>query len=112
MSKKNDKIQITAAEFRALAARIADEKATPESKPAEPDERERLKTEAARLKVEREKIRAEYERERLRNEREHARNASNADERESRRRFIVALFYGGIVAAFLIWSIIIVARYF
>lgn len=109
MSKKNDKIQITAEEFRALAARIADEKATPESKPAEPDERERLKTEAARLKVEREKIRAEYERERLRNEREHARNA---DERESRRRFIVALFYGGIVAAFLIWSIIIVARYF
>lgn len=108
MSKKNDKIQITAEEFRALAARIADEKATPESKPAEPDERERLKTEAARLKVEREKIRAEYERERL----EHARNASNADERESRRRFIVALFYGGIVAAFLIWSIIIVARYF
>lgn len=108
MSKKNDKIQITAAEFRALAARIADEKATPESKPAEPDERDRLKTEAARLKVEREKIRAEYERERL----EHARNASNADERESRRRFIVALFYGGIVAAFLIWSIIIVARYF
>lgn len=104
MSKKNDKIQITAAEFRALAARIADEKATPESKPAEPDERERLKTEAARLKVEREKIRAEYER-------EHARNASNADERESRRRFIVALFYGGIVAAFLIWSIIIVTRY-
>lgn len=103
MSKKNDKIQITAEEFRALAARIADEKATPESKPAEPDERERLKTEAARLKV---------ERERLRNEREHARNASNADERESRRRFIVALFYGGIVAAFLIWSIIIVARYF
>lgn len=50
MSKKNDKIQITAEEFRALAARIADEKATPESKPAEPDERERLKTEAARLK--------------------------------------------------------------
>ena len=108
MSKKNDKIQITAEEFRAVAARIADEKTTPESKPAEPDERERLKTEAARLKVEREKIRAEYERERL----EHARNASNADERESRRRFIVALFYGGIVAAFLIWSIIIVARYF
>ena len=108
MSKKNDKIQITAEEFRALAARIADEKATPESKPAEPDERDQLKTEAARLKVEREKIRAEYERERL----EHARNASNADERENRRRFIVALFYGGIVAAFLIWSIIIVARYF
>ena len=108
MSKKNDKIQITSEEFRALAARIADEKATPESKPAEPDERERLKTEAARLKVEREKIRAEYERERL----EHARNASNADERESRRRFIVALFYGGIVAAFLIWSIIIVTRFF
>lgn len=108
MSKKNDKIQITAEEFRALASRIADEKTTPESKPAEPDERDRLKTEAARLKVEREKIRAEYERERL----EQARNASNADERESRRRFIVALFYGGIVAAFLIWSIIIVARYF
>lgn len=108
MSKKNDKIQITAEEFRALAARIADEKTTPESKPAEPDERDKLKTEAARLKVEREKIRAEYERERL----EHARNASNADERESRRRFIVALFYGGIVAAFLIWSIIIITRYF
>lgn len=108
MSKKNDKIQITAEEFRALALRIADEKTTPESKPAEPDERDRLKTEAARLKVEREKIRAEYERERL----EQARNAANADERESRRRFIVALFYGGIVAAFLIWSIIIVARYF
>lgn len=105
MSKKNDKIQITAEEFRALAARIADEKATPESKPAEPDERERLKIERERLALERERLRTERER-------NQARNASNADERESRRRFIVALFYGGIVAAFLIWSIIIVARYF
>lgn len=105
MSKKNDKIQITAEEFRALAARIADEKATPESKPAEPDERERLKIERERLALERERLRTERER-------SQARNASNADERESRRRFIVALFYGGIVAAFLIWSIIIVARYF
>ena len=112
MSKKSDKIQITAEEFRALAARIADEKTTTESKPAEPDERERLKIERERLALERERLRTERERERLRNEREHARNASNADERESRRRFIVALFYGGIVAAFLIWSIIIVARYF
>lgn len=105
MSKKNDKIQITAEEFRALAARIADEKATPESKPAEPDERERLKIERERLALERERLRTERER-------SQARNASNADERESRRRFIIALFYGGIVAAFLIWSIIIVARYF
>lgn len=105
MSKKNDKIQITAEEFRALAARIADEKTTPESKPAEPDERERLKIERERLALERERLRTERER-------SQARNASNADERESRRRFIVALFYGGIVAAFLIWSIIIVARYF
>lgn len=105
MSKKNDKIQITAEEFRALALRIADEKTTPESKPAEPDERERLKIERERLALERERLRTERER-------SQARNASNADERESRRRFIVALFYGGIVAAFLIWSIIIVARYF
>ena len=105
MSKKNDKIQITAEEFRALAARIADEKTTPESKPAEPDERERLKIERERLGLERERLRTERER-------SQARNAANADERESRRRFIVALFYGGIVAAFLIWSIIIVARYF
>ena len=105
MSKKNDKIQITAEEVRALAARIADEKTTPESKPAEPDERERLKIERERLALERERLRTERER-------NQARNASNADERESRRRFIVALFYGGIVAAFLIWSIIIVARYF
>ena len=105
MSKKNDKIQITAEEFRALAARIADEKTTPESKPAEPDERERLKIERERLALERERLRTERER-------SQARNASNADERESRRRFIVALFYGGIVAAFLIWSIIIVACYF
>lgn len=105
MSKKKDKIQITAEEFRALAARIADEKTTPESKPAEPDERERLKIERERLALERERLRTERER-------NQARNASNADERESRRRFIVALFYGGIVAAFLIWSIIIVARYF
>lgn len=105
MSKKNDKIQITAEEFRALAARIADEKATPESKPAEPDERERLKIERERLALERERLRTERER-------SQARNAYDADERDSRRRFIVALFYGGIVAAFLIWSIIIVARYF
>ena len=101
MSKKI----LTPEDFRKIAERI-DEEENAEKENAH--ERDRLKTEAARLKVERERIRAEYERERL----EHARNASNADERESRRRFIVALFYGGIVAAFLIWSIIIVARYF
>ena len=96
---------LTPEDLRKIAER-SDEEEAAEKENAH--ERDRLKTEAARLKVEREKIRAEYERERL----EHARNASNADERESRRRFIVALFYGGIVAAFLIWSIIIVARYF
>lgn len=105
MSKKI----LTPDDLRKIAERI-DEEENAEKENAH--ERDQLKTEAARLKVEREKIRAEYERERLRNEREHARNASNADERESRRRFIVALFYGGIVAAFLIWSIIIVTRYF
>lgn len=93
---------LTPDDLRKIAERI-DEEENAEKENAH--ERDRLKTEAARLKVEREKIRAEYER-------EHARNASNADERESRRRFIVALFYGGIVAAFLIWSIIIVTRYF
>ena len=96
---------LTPEDLRKIAERI-DEEENAEKENAH--ERDQLKTEAARLKIEREKIRAEYERERL----EHARNASNADERESRRRFIVALFYGGIVAAFLIWSIIIVARYF
>ena len=96
---------LTPDDLRKIAERIDEEEATEKENA---HERDRLKTEAARLKVEREKIRAEYERER----REHARNASNADERESRRRFIVALFYGGIVAAFLIWSIIIVIRYF
>ena len=96
---------LTPEDLRKIAER-SDEEEAAEKENAH--ERDRLKTEAARLKVEREKIRAEYERERL----EHARNASNADERESRRRFIVALFYGGIVAAFLIWSIIIVTRYF
>ena len=105
MSKKI----LTPDDLRKIAERIDEEEAAEKENA---HERARLKTEAARLKVEREKIRAEYERERLRNEREHARNASNADERESRRRFIVALFYGGIVAAFLIWSIIIVTRYF
>ena len=103
MSKKI----LTPDDLRKIAERI-DEEENAEKENAH--ERDRLKTEAARLKVE--KIRAEYERERLKHEREHARNASNADERESRRRFIVALFYGGIVAAFLIWSIIIVTRYF
>lgn len=101
MSKKI----LTPEDLRKIAERIDEEEAAEKENA---HERDRLKTEAARLKVEREKIRAEYERERL----EHARNASNADERESRRRFIVALFYGGIVAAFLIWSIIIVTRYF
>ena len=101
MSKKI----LTPEDLRKIAERIDEEEAAEKENA---HERDRLKTEAARLKVEREKIRAEYERERL----EHARNASNADERESRRRFIVALFYGGIVAAFLIWSIIIVMRYF
>lgn len=101
MSKKI----LTPEDLRKIAERIDEEEAAEKENA---HERDQLKTEAARLKVEREKIRAEYERERL----EHARNASNADERESRRRFIVALFYGGIVAAFLIWSIIIVARYF
>ena len=101
MSKKI----LTPEDLRKIAERIDEEEAAEKENA---HERDRLKTEAARLKVEREKIRAEYERERL----EHARNASNADERENRRRFIVALFYGGIVAAFLIWSIIIVARYF
>ena len=96
---------LTPEDLRKIAERIDEEEATEKENA---HERDRLKTEAARLKVEREKIRAEYERERL----EHARNASNADERESRSRFIVALFYGGIVAAFLIWSIIIVMRYF
>lgn len=105
MSKKI----LTPEDLRKIAERIDEEEATEKQNA---HERDQLKTEAARLKVEREKIRAEYERERLRNEREHARNTSNADERESRRRFIVALFYGGIVAAFLIWSIIIVTRYF
>ena len=100
---------LTPDDLRKIAERIDEEEAAEKENA---HERDRLKTEAARLKVEREKIRAEYERERLRNEREHARNAANADERESRRRFIVALFYGGIVAAFLIWSIIIVTRYF
>lgn len=98
MSKKI----LTPEDLRKIAERIDEEEATEKQNA---HERNQLKTEAARLKVEREKIRAEYER-------EHARNASNADERESRRRFIVALFYGGIVAAFLIWSIIIVMRYF
>lgn len=101
MSKKI----LTPEDLRKIAERIDEEEAAEKENA---HERDRLKTEAARLKVEREKIRAEYERERL----EHARNTSNADERESRRRFIVALFYGGIVAAFLIWSIIIVTRYF
>ena len=100
---------LTPDDLRKIAERIDEEE---NAKKENAHERDRLKTEAARLKVERERIRAEYERERLRHEREHARNASNADERESRRRFIVALFYGGIVAAFLIWSIIIVTRYF
>ena len=96
---------LTPDDLRKIAERIDEEEAAEKENA---HERDRLKTEAARLKIEREKIRAEYERERL----EHARNASNADERESRRRFIIALFYGGIVAAFLIWSIIIVMRYF
>ena len=101
MSKKI----LTPEDLRKIAERIDEEEAAEKQNA---HERDQLKTEAARLKVEREKIRAEYERERL----EHARNASNADERENRRRFIVALFYGGIVAAFLVWSIIIVMRYF
>lgn len=88
---------LTPDDLRKIAERIDEEEAAEKENAHEHDQ---LKTEAARLKVEREKIRAEYERERLRNE------------RESRRRFIVALFYGGIVAAFLIWSIIIVTRYF
>lgn len=81
---------LTPDDLRKIAERIDEEEAAEKENA---HERDQLKTEAARLKVEREKIRAEYE-------------------RESRRRFIVALFYGGIVAAFLIWSIIIVTRYF
>ena len=106
MSKmNNDKIEVTAEEFRALAARIADEKTAPESKPAEPDERERLKIERERLALERERLRTERER-------EQARNVANADESDSRRAFVVRLVYGALFAVFLIWSIIITSRYF
>lgn len=99
MSKKI----LTPEDLRKIAERIDEEEAT--AKAAEPDERERLKIERERLALERERLRTERER-------SQARNAYDADERESRRAFVVRLVYGALFAVFLIWSIIITSRYF
>lgn len=92
MSKNTDKIEVTAAEFRDLAARLADEKTAAESKATDEtaNERERLRIERERLALEREKIRAEYERERL--EAAQRKNDENADDLENRRARSAAAF--------------------
>mgnify|MGYP007088332204 CR=1 FL=1 len=87
MSKNTDKIEVTAAEFRDLAARLADEKTAGESKAT--NERERLRIERERLALEREKIRAEYERERLRNEQARRTQQQTTDpDTETGKRFL------------------------
>lgn len=115
---KNDKIEITADEFRETVKRLREENERGDGQNAAcryEDELKRLKIERERVKLRRERRADELDAERLRALRDENKNGN--DKREFRRRserrahFVYVCFLSAVAIVWIIWEIVLISKF-